>query len=116
MAQLILAYCGLVCSECPYYLATQNNDQAKLQQIAEETREKFGLTVTAAECMCDGCIGEGRKISYCDTCAVRPCAIAHGVPTCAHCADYATCATIGAFLEQVPEAKTRLDQIRLSLR
>ncbi len=30
----ILAYCGLVCSECPAYLATQAGDTAALEEVA----------------------------------------------------------------------------------
>ena len=33
MAEMI-AYCGLVCTACPAYIATQANDRAALEQVA----------------------------------------------------------------------------------
>ena len=33
---MIIAYCGLNCSNCGTYLATQNNDNAKKIEVAKE--------------------------------------------------------------------------------
>ena len=114
MAEKIIAYCGLVCSECPSYLATQNNDMEALQKVAENAKEQFGVTVTAEECICDGCLGNGRKIGYCAECAIRACASTMGIANCAHCSEYG-CEKLSAFLEHAAEAKTTLEAIRVLL-
>ena len=35
----MIAYCGLVCSDCQAYVATQANDPAALERVAAEWRE-----------------------------------------------------------------------------
>ncbi len=114
MPDRIIAYCGLVCSECPSYTATLANDMAALQKVAEDAREQFGVTLTAEECMCEGCFSSGRKIGYCSQCQIRACASTIGIANCAHCADYG-CPTLATFLEQAPSAKATLDAIRATL-
>jgi len=112
----IVATCGLVCTDCEVYIATQANDHQALERMAERAREEFGVPDASAEsAMCDGCLGEGgRKIGYCFECEIRACAVEHGVVNCAHCADYA-CGRLEGFLSQAPDARTVLEEIRQSL-
>ncbi len=112
----IIAACGLVCSECDAYLATQANDLEALERLAQQAREEFGQEdATAETTMCDGCLTDtGRQIGYCATCEVRACAFHRGVMNCAHCADYA-CETLEAFFAQATGARPVLDEIRVSL-
>ena len=42
MSQMI-AYCGLVCSSCPTFLATQNDDDVARARTAAFYSEKFGF-------------------------------------------------------------------------
>ncbi|NLD43171.1 MAG: DUF3795 domain-containing protein [Chloroflexi bacterium] len=108
----IIAYCGLVCSECPGYIHTQAGNRAELEKLAVRFREDMGVAdATADSVMCDGCLGSGRQIGYCGQCAVRACAVARGVPHCAACAEYA-CPTLDAFLQMVPKARATLDGLR----
>ncbi|MBN1287276.1 MAG: DUF3795 domain-containing protein [Anaerolineae bacterium] len=115
MAERIVAYCGLICTNCPAYVATQNDDMAALAQVAEQWSKEFGAVLTAQDCICDGCIGEGRKIGHCSECGVRLCAVERGVTNCAHCTEYEGCETLDGFLKFVPDARAILEQIRLSL-
>jgi len=39
----MIAYCGLVCTSCPQYIATQNDDDIAREKIAKQIAEKFGL-------------------------------------------------------------------------
>lgn len=113
----IVAYCGLVCSDCGAYIATQANDPAALERVAAQWREKFSSPeITAHSILCDGCPGTngGRRIGYCATCEIRACALERGVSNCAHCADYA-CAKLEGFLAHAVDARTTLDEIRASL-
>jgi len=113
----MVAYCGIVCSECKGYIATQVNDIAALEALAVEAREKHGVPGATAESVkCDGCLGEeGRKIGYCAECEIRACGVQRGVANCAHCDDYASCEKLQSFFEFVPEAKATLDAIRATL-
>jgi hypothetical protein len=53
-------------------------------------------------------------IGYCGECQVRACASARGVITCAHCDDYG-CEKITAFVNNAPDAKAKLEEIRATL-
>jgi hypothetical protein len=113
----IIAYCGLVCSECGAYLATQADDLAALEQVAAEWRQAYGHPEMTAEMVrCDGCLGtEGRKVGHCFECEVRLCALERDALNCAHCLDYG-CDKIEGFFGFVPDARTTLDRIRAGLR
>lgn len=119
--ETIVAYCGLVCSECDAYVATQTNDLETLERLAQHAREELGVEdATAETTMCDGCLTEsGRQIAYCATCEIRACGVERGVVNCAHCADYvhdgAVCEKLEGFFTQVSDARRVLDEIRASL-
>ncbi|MFN2243994.1 MAG: DUF3795 domain-containing protein [Anaerolineae bacterium] len=112
----MIAYCGLVCTDCPAYIATKADDRAALERVAAQWREEFDAPGLAAESViCDGCLGTtGRKFGHCSECAIRACAMGRAVINCAHCDDYG-CETITGFFGFVPEARTRLDGIRAQL-
>ncbi|MGD1996304.1 MAG: DUF3795 domain-containing protein [Anaerolineae bacterium] len=111
----MIAYCGLVCSECPAYLATQAGDMGKLKEVAASWSEEFDTSITVDNVICDGCVSEGeRKCSYCHECEVRACAAGRGVLTCAHCDDFG-CEIVAGFFEHAPEARTTLEEIRAGL-
>ncbi len=114
MADQIIAYCGLSCSECDSYLATQARDMAALQQLAERFNRDYGSSLTAEDCLCDGCLGNGHKIAYCAECKIRACASAMGIASCAHCVDYG-CPTLASFLEHAPQARETLERLRATL-
>lgn len=115
----LIAYCGLVCNECPAYVATQANDPAELERVAAMWREEFNAPdITAESILCDGCILPGRKSGYCAQCQIRPCAMARNVANCAHCDEYARpggCETLEGFLGFAPEARAVLEGIHAGL-
>lgn len=119
MAEKMIAYCGLVCSECPAYIATQSDDMEALGRVAAQWSKEFNATLAAADCICDGCLSDSeRLIGHCSECKVRACAIGRGVINCAHCDDYARpggCEKITAFFTFAPDAKTTLEEIRATL-
>ncbi|MBN1311448.1 MAG: DUF3795 domain-containing protein [Anaerolineae bacterium] len=110
----MIAYCGLVCTECPAYIATQKDDMEALKRVAEMWGKEYGGSLTAQDCICDGCITEGRKIGHCNECKVRLCAMERGVVNCAHCADYG-CKTLTDFLVSAPHIRDNLEAIRKTL-
>jgi hypothetical protein len=112
----MVAYCGIICTDCPGYVATQANDLVKLEELAEHARKEYGMpNVTVASVMCDGCLSaSSRKRGYCAECAIRACGVEHGVANCAHCPDYA-CEKLTAFFNMAPAGRTVLDEIRATL-
>jgi hypothetical protein len=113
----IIAYCGLVCSECPAYVATQSNDPGELERVAAQWREEFNEPqITAESVICDGCLGTngGRLSGYCRVCEIRLCGVERGVTNCAHCGDYA-CAKLEAWFGNVPQSRVVLDGIKRGL-
>ncbi len=120
----MIAYCGLVCTDCPAYIATlafDRGDMDTVQQMVEKSRTDFGdPNITAEGLMCDGCIGDVsagqtlRQCGYCAECAVRACAVERGVVNCAHCDAY-VCDTLSRFFGMAAHARVTLDQIRATL-
>jgi hypothetical protein len=112
----MIAYCGLVCTACPAYLATQANDWQALEQLAARAREEYGQAdATAESAMCDGCLADSDRLcGYCAMCDVRACALALNLANCAHCDDYG-CQKLESFWAMAPEARATLDAIRAGL-
>jgi hypothetical protein len=112
----MIACCGLVCTSCPAYAATQANDREALERIAAQWRVEFNAPqITVESVLCDGCLtDDGFRCGHCYECEIRACGLARGVANCAHCADYG-CAMLEAFLDMVPEARATLEGIRRQL-
>jgi hypothetical protein len=112
----IIAYCGLVCTDCPAYIATQADERAALERVAAQWREEYNAPdLTVESVICDGCLTEeGRKCSHCAECEIRACGVMRGLVNCAHCADYA-CEKLEGFFGFVPDARAVLDEVRHSL-
>lgn len=108
----IIGVCGLVCSECPGYLATQANDEAAKERVAAEWRVYHNNpNINAVYVTCDGCLAsEGRLGGHCLECNIRQCGYKKSVLNCAYCPDY-SCEMLDKFLAFVPAAKTKLDEI-----
>ena len=111
----IISYCGLVCTDCPAYVATQADDHAALEQVAAQWREDYSApNITVEYTVCDGCTTKGRKNGHWAECDIRACAMERGAANCAHCADY-VCEKLEGFFGFVPDARTVLDGVRSTL-
>ncbi|UCG43310.1 MAG: DUF3795 domain-containing protein [candidate division WOR-3 bacterium] len=114
MAEPMVAYCGLVCTECPAHKATLTNDRALLEQTAERwsTPEH---QVRPEDILCDGCLGGGERMTtFCAMCPVRACARDRRVAHCGECVDYA-CYRLEQHWMRIKakdEAKPVLDKLR----
>ncbi|MCD5408029.1 DUF3795 domain-containing protein [Candidatus Bipolaricaulota bacterium] len=105
----MIACCGLVCSECPAYLATQQGNHTALSKLAREwSTEEHPLSVE--DCLCCGCKGEGLVASFVDQCEIRRCALGRSLETCGHCSDY-PCRLLEPTFRRSPKAKAMLDEI-----
>jgi hypothetical protein len=106
------AYCGIVCSACNAYIATQKNDKALLAKTAKEWTEKFKIDVKPESLYCDGCPSNStRLVAHCATCDIRKCAREKKMSTCAACPEY-SCAKLEKFLAMSPDARKTLEKLR----
>jgi len=114
MEQMV-AYCGIVCTECPAYIATQNDDEELRKRTAERWAKEHQADIRPEDIICDGCLpGHTRYFSHCSECEIRACGIVRGVTNCAYCDDYG-CEKLTGFFSFVPGAKTNLEEIRAGL-
>ena len=86
MSNRIVAPCGIVCTDCLAYLATQSDDMEKLQEIAEKWSTET-QTYEANDLVCDGCFSD-RLHAFCVDCEARRCAIQKELSVCSICSMY----------------------------
>ena len=108
----MIAYCGLNCSKCDAYLATQNNSDAQRSKTAEIWSKRYGAKIEAAQINCNACKSDGIRFFHCDACEIRQCGISKGLENCAMCEEY-ICDTLSKFINLAPEAGTALEKLRL---
>jgi hypothetical protein len=112
----MIAVCGLICSECPAFMATRENDDTARAMIAASWsagKEKL----RAADIDCNGCLSaEGPLFKFCETCEVRKCGLEKNVRNCAYCDEY-SCAKLDKLLRhmQAADARATLEKIRKDL-
>jgi hypothetical protein len=113
----MLAYCGINCTTCPAFIATQNNDDIARQKLAAEwSNEQYFLK--PSDINCDGCLANGSTIiSFCRDCPTRNCAIVKQVQNCAHCEEFA-CENLQKHWKMagMTEEKHSLEEIHRNLR
>jgi hypothetical protein len=112
----IVAYCGLVCTDCPAFVATQDDDQEALERVAAQWREEYNAPdITVDSVICGGCVTDDeRKCGHWYGCEIRACGASRGVANCAYCDDYA-CERLEGFFGFVPDAREVLDGVRSPL-
>jgi hypothetical protein len=112
MTKELRAYCGLVCTKCPAYIAKRTNDDALRAKTAKEWAGP-DFPIKPEEVNCDGCTTKGgTHWKFCGMCEVHACAPGRGVSTCAVCADYG-CGKLEKLLGMLgPEARANLQALR----
>jgi hypothetical protein len=111
----MVAFCGLTCTSCPAFIATQNDDDEARREIAAKWSSEFGSDIRPEDINCDGCmVDDGRHIAYCGMCEIRKCGRERSVENCAYCPDYG-CEKIAGFLAKAEVARARLERIRRGL-
>ena len=108
----IIGYCGIICSECPVFLATQKDDDEKRRMVAEMFTKQYGREYKAEDINCKGCTSDSSQIfHYCETCEIRKCARERKIENCAYCTDY-PCENLSKIFASYPKAKETLDSIK----
>lgn len=107
----MIAYCGLVCSSCPTFLATKNNDDAARAKTAAYYNEKFKMNIKPEEINCEGCLSEGGiLIGYCQSCDIRACCRDKGLAHCAYCKEQ-PCGKLKKFHSFSPDARASFEKL-----
>ena len=73
----MIAYCGLVCTDCPAYIATQADDRAALERVAAQWQEEYSAPdITVESVICDACMVESeRHCGHWYECDIRACGV-----------------------------------------
>jgi len=111
----IIAFCGLSCSECPAFIATQKDEDKERKKTAKAWSKIYKSDIKPEDINCGGCSEEsGRLFNYCKVCEIRKCGQEKEVKNCAYCDDYA-CEKLTKFFDMAPENKITLSEIRKNL-
>jgi hypothetical protein len=108
---LPISPCGIDCSTCDAYKATQNNDLELKQKLAADYMQRFEVDKPLNEFECDGCTQGGRHISFRAECEIRNCALGKDYATCAECSSFPC--DKGAFIwTESSISKANLDSLK----
>ena len=89
-----IAMCGLDCSKCDAFIATQNNDDKLRKKTAKEWTERYRKgkrgrpPVKPEDINCKSCLSDGPIYLYCRQCKIRKCGLGKGLKNCKECKDY----------------------------
>ena len=107
----IIAFCGLLCHECPAYRATQLNDDQLRAETAAKWSEMFQTELKAEMINCNGCHTQtGEIFGHCQVCEIRKCGLEKELDNCAGCSDYG-CQRLSDFFALAPEAQSNLEKL-----
>jgi hypothetical protein len=118
----IIGCCGIVCSNCDIYKATENDDNDLRDIIfkrqiewghADRFQKLYGREYALKDIHCNGCpIENEHSFWYIENCPMRTCALEKNIENCAHCTEY-LCEKLKAFFDKSHvNAKKTLDEIR----
>ncbi len=81
----MMSVCGVLCSECPAYLAVSKG-AAYQRRTADAWRRIYGLSETAGNISCGGCLGPDDQLFHTSrSCKARRCCRDKGLTSCAAC-------------------------------
>jgi hypothetical protein len=107
----MIAYCGIDCSKCDSYLATQSGSYEKLEKVASKLSRLYCANVIPAYVICDGCkTGENHSFFCSNLCKMRKCCIENGYNYCIECADF-PCKELQSELDNNTNAKDNLKKL-----
>lgn len=108
----MIAYCGIDCSKCPSYIATQSGSSEELAKVAEKLAKRYSAEVKPEYVICDGCKADKRHSYFCtNSCKMRTCCIKKKYESCIECIEF-PCIELQFELDHTPEAKSNLEKLR----
>ncbi len=110
----IVSCCGIMCGECPVYIATERNDDSIRKYLAMQYTQS-GAAFYPKDINCQGC----RSLSadhnkFGKACEIRRCCKEKKVKICAECTEY-PCAKIEELVPSDCEHRERLDEMNAAL-
>ena len=109
----MIAFCGIDCSKCIGFIATQSGKQDELEKVAKEWSIKFKADVMPEHVVCNGCKASGDKSFHCVyLCKIRVCCLGKGLNNCAECDDY-PCEDLQFILDNTSDAMDNLEQSKI---
>jgi hypothetical protein len=112
----MIAYCGITCTDCPAYIATQKNDDRLRNETAKKWSELFKASVKPEDINCDGCVADSQRLfNQVGVCKIRKCPRNKNFKNCAFCAEY-PCPKLKELFAFMPEAKATLEEIRKKIK
>ncbi len=108
----MIAFCGINCSECPVYLATQKNDDIMREKVLKLWSKQYNMELSIEDINCQGCKTDGSRLFvHCKKCTIRSCARDKGIDFCSEC-DVYPCKQVEDFFSIVPLARDNLEKLR----
>lgn len=84
----MIAFCGLICSECPVYIATKTGNTQLQEQLAKDYSTD-SCKFEKEDMICNGChSADGANEKMCLECPMRKCGMEKNVAHCAECDEY----------------------------
>ncbi len=106
----MIAYCGIDCSKCKSYIATQSGKSEELEIVAKKLQKVYRAQVKPEYVICDGCKANKRHSFYCtNTCKMRKGCIDKNSNSCIECSDF-PCRELEFELTNNPEARENLEK------
>ncbi len=108
----MIAYCGIDCSKCRSYLATQSGNTEELETVAKRLEKIYRTEVKPEYVICDGCKTNKRHSYFCSSkCKMRKCCIDKNYDSCIECSDF-PCKELEFEFKNAPEARKNLEKLR----
>ncbi len=108
----MIAYCGMNCSKCEGYSATQENNDTKREEVAKKWSAQYKSDIKPEQINCNGCKSDGIKFFFTESiCEIRKCNIEKSTPHCAACSMY-KCEKLEKFIELAPQVSNALEALR----
>lgn len=104
----MMAYCGLLCNECPAYKATVADDMPMREETAEKWSAMYGTNIKPEQINCLGC-DSSVLFGHCSVCEIRSCAKEKSLKDCGKCEDF-VCKKVEGILNYDEGAKKRLSR------
>ena len=110
----MIAFCGINCLECGAFQATKADDGEKRAEVAKLWSKQFNSDIKPGDINCMGCHADIHAVfNHCKVCEIRKCGQEEEIANCAFCDDY-PCEKLDMIFKALPEAKKRLDNLRLT--